>query len=156
MSEEFYLGQIFEGEYPLDVSDWCNESDNYCIEEIEELNGVRRFQIKEIPSLTAEEKRQQFLEDFFYIPNKGYFRKTPKGYSGLVEAMNTTFNMVLSLGYLPEGILQFYNMPDFTIQEQCSEEWLVANAFKNQQMTKEEFITMYSDCMTAWNQQEHL
>ena len=50
MNEEFYVGQIFEGEYPIEVSDWCTESDKYSIEEIDEKDGKRRFQIKEIPS----------------------------------------------------------------------------------------------------------
>ena len=156
MSEEFYLGHIFEGEYPIEVSDWCTDSERYYIDEIEEQNGIRRFQIKEITPLSAEEKEQQFLEEFFYIPNTGYFRKIPKGYNGLVEAMNTAYNLVASMEYLPQGILQFYRKPDFTIEEQCSEEWLVANSFKNAQMTKEEFNTLYMNCMTAWNQQEHL
>ena len=156
MNEEFYVGQIFEGEYPIEVSDWCTESDKYSIEEIDEKDGKRRFQIKEIPSLTPQEKEQQFLEDFFYIPQIGYFRKIPKGYNGLVEAMNTTFNLVSSLGYLPENTLQFYRIPDFTNEDQCSEEWLIANSFKNSQMTKENFNNLYINCMTAWNKQEHL
>lgn len=45
---EFYIGQVFEGEYPPEAAVWCNEG-NGIIEEIETVDGVRRFQIMELP-----------------------------------------------------------------------------------------------------------
>ncbi|MCM1010664.1 MAG: hypothetical protein NC390_07300 [Fusobacterium sp.] len=44
---EFEIGQIFAGEYPPEVAHWCNERGNCFIEEIETIDGVRRFEIKE-------------------------------------------------------------------------------------------------------------
>lgn len=43
--EEFYEGKIFEGDYPPEAAHWCNEGQQFHIEEIEPLDGVTRFQI---------------------------------------------------------------------------------------------------------------
>ena len=44
----FEIGQIFEKRYPLEVAIWCNNNNAY-IEEIEQKNGHRRFQVVAIP-----------------------------------------------------------------------------------------------------------
>lgn len=56
----FELNQIFENTYPPEAAQWCN-SNNAFIEEIEALNGVRRFQVKAIPEPTPEELEAQAL-----------------------------------------------------------------------------------------------
>ena len=43
---DFYIGQIFVGEYPPEAADWCNDNGAY-IEEIEAKDGQRRFRIVE-------------------------------------------------------------------------------------------------------------
>lgn len=43
----YYIGQIFEEMYPVEAADWCNNNNAY-IDEIEPLNNVRRFEIKEV------------------------------------------------------------------------------------------------------------
>jgi hypothetical protein len=48
------IGQIFEGEYPSEVAVWCNEN-NAFIEEIEQSDGVRRFQVVRVPDPTDAE-----------------------------------------------------------------------------------------------------
>lgn len=56
MSEEFYIGQIFEGEYPPSAACYCNDHGDRYIEEIEPTaEGVRRFEIKAVPEPTTEE-----------------------------------------------------------------------------------------------------
>ncbi len=56
MSEEFYIGQIFEGEYPPEAACYCNDHGDRYIEEIEPTaEGVRRFEIKAVPEPTTEE-----------------------------------------------------------------------------------------------------
>ena len=78
--EEFFIGQIFEGEYPPEAAEWCNNRGDCYIDEIESApaeveieeqdeNGdiithtetqiVRRFEIKEIQPETEEEKRMR-------------------------------------------------------------------------------------------------
>lgn len=103
----------------------------------------------------AEARKEEFLKQFFKIDGYGYFRKQPKGYGSAVESLNTAFNIVTVLGNLPANTLTFYAEPDFTIPEQCTEEWLVENAIKNEVMTPSEFGTFYAQFMMAWNTQEH-
>lgn len=58
----FNIGQIFENTYTIEVAEWCNNNNCY-IEEIEPINGVRRFEIKEVqPYIETEEERQQRLD----------------------------------------------------------------------------------------------
>lgn len=52
---EFYIGQIFEGMYPPEAAVWCNEGGKAYIEEIEPVEGVRRFQIVAVSEPTDEE-----------------------------------------------------------------------------------------------------
>lgn len=104
----------------------------------------------------AEARKKEFLKQFFKIDGYGYFRKQPKGYGSAVESLNTAFNIVTVLGNLPANTLTFYAEPDFTIAEQCTEEWLVENSTKNEVMTPSEFGTFYAQFMMAWNSQEHL
>ena len=43
---EYYIGQIFEGSYPVDAAEWCNNNNAYIIE-IEPEGNTRRFEIRE-------------------------------------------------------------------------------------------------------------
>ena len=42
------IGQIFIDDYPESVAQWCNENNAY-IEEIEPIDGHRRFQVVAVP-----------------------------------------------------------------------------------------------------------
>ena len=122
--------------------------------EIIDLNGEFVFK-DEVEAELAKAKKEEFLKQFFKIDGYGYFRKQPKGYGSAVESLNTAFNIVTVLGNLPANTLTFYAEPDFTIAEQCTEEWLVENSTKNEEMTPSEFGTFYAQFMMAWNTQEH-
>ena len=104
----------------------------------------------------ALERKAEFEKQFFNIEGVGYYRRQPKGYSSALESVNTAFNAVTIMGKLPANTLTFYQAPDFAIEEQCTEEWLVANSFKNAEMTAQEFGQFYEKFITAWNTQEHL
>lgn len=52
---DFYIEKIFEGEYPPEAAVWCNERGDCYIEEIESMDGVRRFQIVAVPKPTDED-----------------------------------------------------------------------------------------------------
>ena len=57
--ENFYIGQIFEGIYPPECAEWCNEN-NLKITELEHIqNEPRKFQIIEIPPLTEEQEKER-------------------------------------------------------------------------------------------------
>lgn len=104
----------------------------------------------------AKQREAEFKSKFFYIPNYGWFRRVPKGYSSAVESLNTAFNAVTIMQTLPAGMLIFYQAPDFTKPEECTEEWLIAHQIMNEEMTVQEFGAFYVSFMTAWNNQEHV
>jgi hypothetical protein len=104
----------------------------------------------------AEKREADFKADFFYIPDFGWFRKQPKGYSSAVESLNTAFNAVTIMQKLPAGMLIFYQAPDFTKPEECTEEWLIEHQTYSVEMTAQEFGAFYVGFMTAWNNQEHV
>lgn len=58
---DFYIGQVFEGTYPPEAAMWCNQQGDCYIEEIDALDGKRRFQIRAIPEPTPEEIEAQEL-----------------------------------------------------------------------------------------------
>lgn len=51
----FIINQMFDGDYPPEAAQWCNENRAY-ITELDPVDGVRRFQIVGIPEPTEEEK----------------------------------------------------------------------------------------------------
>jgi hypothetical protein len=104
----------------------------------------------------AEQREAEFKNKFFEIPNFGWFRKQPKGYSSAVESLNTAFNAVTIMQKLPAGMLIFYQEPDFTKPEECTEEWLIEHQTYSEEMTVQEFGAFYVGFMTAWNNQEHV
>ena len=60
----FYIGQIFSGEYPPEAAYFCNESGNSYITELEPKDGVRQFQIVAIPEPTEEEIKAQLQAQY--------------------------------------------------------------------------------------------
>ena len=160
--------QIFNGlewEYVEDYRGKTIWKSHYESMIVEKLGAIPNGWSLEQPELTEKEKakirQENFEANFFEIPaiegifKGGYYRKQPKGYQSAVESINTCFNAVTVMGLLPAEYLIFYTKPDFTDETQCTEEWLVANQFKNNTMTAQEFGQFYVAFMTAWNTQEH-
>lgn len=58
MAKEFYIGQIFNAGYPPEAAEFCNNRGDCYIEEIEPVESVRQFEIKEIPPPTDEELKR--------------------------------------------------------------------------------------------------
>ena len=156
MTEQFYIGQIIEGEYPKGLVKWCNAQGNVAIMPIApKEDGTRRFELRVRTRATRPIKEQEFNKEFFEIPNYGWYRKKPKGYADAVTSFNTAYNMVQAIGLLPAGALIFYTKPDFANKEQCTEGWLINNQFKSKEMDKEQFNEFFSIAIQTWNQQEH-
>lgn len=83
---EFELNQIFEGEYPPEAALWCNENNAY-INEIEAIDGVRRFQIVAIPAPSPEEIEasiQKRLTDAVQYALDSFAQT--RGYDGIMSA----------------------------------------------------------------------
>jgi hypothetical protein len=103
-----------------------------------------------------EEKREQdFKSKFFLIEGYGWYRKQPKGYQSAVESMNVLFNIANVTDGIQAGLIIFYQQPDFTKPEECTEEWLVEHQIIQPAMTKQAFMSLYVSFMTAWNTEEH-
>lgn len=103
-------------------------------------------------------RKKIFFDEFIKI-SAGCYRKKPKGYSSAVEAFNTVKTAVDIMGEFDEQLSQlliFYTQPDFTKEEQCTEEWLIANQIKLSPMTKDEFNKLYIEFQIAWSTQEYL
>lgn len=96
-----------------------------------------------------EEKVQQREDEFyskFLATSKGNYRLTPKGYANAQQSIDTVNGNVNALGSLNEDIAEmviFYPTPDFTKEEQCTEEWLVAHQYNIEPMTKEQWALYY-------------
>lgn len=157
----YYNTPIFE--LPIDY-----EEGKYIIGEVEEeivnpeTEETETVKVKKLvlnPNWDEEQyirREQEFKADFFLIPNYGWFRKKPKGYSSAVESLNTAFNAVTIMGKLPANMLIFYTAPDFSKPEECTEEWLIEHQTFNAEMSAQEFGTFYVGFMTSWNTQEHV
>ena len=60
---DFFIGKIFEGEYPPEAAVWCNAGGEAYIKEIEPKGIVRRFQIVKASEPTDEELSAQARTD---------------------------------------------------------------------------------------------
>ena len=104
----------------------------------------------------AEHRQQEFLKDFFNVEGFGYYRRQPKGYQSAVESMNVLFNIANVTQGVQAGLIIFYQEPDFSKPEECTEEWLIAHQIIMPAMTLQEFMQLYVAFMTAWNTEEHV
>lgn len=103
----------------------------------------------------ADIREANFKSKFFNIEGFGWYRKQPKGYQSAVESMNVLFNIANVSNGIQAGLIIFYQQPDFTKPEECTEEWLVEHQIIQPTMTKAEFMALYVAFMTAWNTEEH-
>lgn len=103
----------------------------------------------------AELREENFKKEFFKVNNFGWYRKQPKGYQSAVESMNVLFNIANVAQGIQAGLVIFYQEPDFTKPEECTEEWLVNHQIIMPAMTLQEFMQLYVAFMTAWNAEEH-
>jgi hypothetical protein len=103
----------------------------------------------------VDKRQADFKSKFFNIEGYGWYRKQPKGYQSAVESMNVLFNIANVSDGIQAGLIIFYQKPDFTKPEECTEEWLIAHQIVQPAMTNEAFMTLYVAFMTAWNTEEH-
>lgn len=100
-------------------------------------------------------READFKSKFFNIEGYGWYRKQPKGYQSAVESMNVLFNIANVSDGIQAGLIIFYQEPDFSKPEECTEEWLIEHQIIQPVMTKAEFMQLYVAFMTAWNTEEH-
>ena len=155
---EYYIGQIFINDYPEDAAEWAEEN-GYYIKTLEPAEGVEKYMISEQDEKTPEDRKENFLKDFFKVSlgdlGTGYYRKKPKGYTSAIESITVAERMCAKNNGLPAGTLIFYQQPNFNKPEQCTEEWLEAHQIIMPALTVEQFDTLFMSFVMAWNKEEH-
>lgn len=132
----------FYTEQPLDVS-------TYNLDKVEETEDEYVLCNDEYVLADSQEivdyRREKFYNDFL-ATSLGNYRLKPKGYANAQQSIDTVNNIVMAFGGLTEQVAQmviFYETPDFTKSEECTEEWLVAHQYNPEPMTKEQWLQYY-------------
>lgn len=124
--------------------------------EIIELNN--EFVFKDEVEDELKLKRKEDFESKFLTTSLGNYRLTPKGYANAQQGIDTINNIVNALGGLTEQIAKkvlFYETPDFTKEEQCTEEWLIEHQYSANPMSKEEWINFYIEFSTLYAEKQY-
>lgn len=90
-------------------------------------------------------RREKFYNDFL-ATSLGNYRLKPKGYANAQQSIDTVNNIVMAFGGLTEQVAQmviFYQTPDFSKEEECTEEWLVEHQYHPEPMTREQWLQYY-------------
>lgn len=113
------------------------------------------------PMKSDEEKanaRKQTFYTQFIQTSLGNYRLQPKGYANAQQAMDVTNTMATALGGLTKqltSLVIFYETPDFTKEEECTEEWLVAHQIKPNVMTLVEWQKFYLEFCQLYAMQQY-
>lgn len=105
----------------------------------------------------TKEREEQFYKEFIKT-SLGNYRLEPKGYANAQQAMDVTNTMATALGGLTEQLVPlviFYETPDFTKAEECTEEWLVAHQKNPSVMTLEEWQKFYFEFCQLYAMQQY-
>lgn len=120
------------------------------------IDGVI-YSLEEVAEKEKEERRKAFMDDFI-LTSWGWYRKSPKGYANAPQSIDIILNMINALGGLTKqvaNLMIFYSEPDFSIPEQCTEEWLVEHQTHPETKTVEEFMEFYIDFQTRWANEQY-
>ena len=104
------------------------------------------------------QKRKKEFESKFLETSLGNYRLEPKGYANAQQSVDTINNIVTAMGSLTKQIADmiiFYETPEFTKEEQCTEEWLVEHQHSPNPMTKEEWTKFYIEFTTLYAQKQY-
>lgn len=133
-----------------------NHDKCYTIEELE--NGsLQAFEMVKTDEEKANARKQEFYTQFIQT-SLGNYRLQPKGYANAQQAMDVTNTMATALGGFTEqltNLVIFYETPDFTKEEECAEEWLVAHQIKPNVMTLAEWQKFYLEFCQLYAMQQY-
>ena len=104
------------------------------------------------------EARKEVFYTHFIKTSLGNYRLEPKGYANAQQAMDVTNTMATALGGLTEQLVPlviFYETPDFSKAEECTEEWLVAHQKNPSVMTLEEWQKFYFEFCQLYAMQQY-
>lgn len=104
------------------------------------------------------QQRQENFENQFILTSKGNYRLQPKGYANAQQSIDTVNAIVMAMQGLTEDIANmiiFYDTPDFTKEEECTEEWLIQHQHHPEPMTVQEWVQFYIEFTTLYAQQQY-
>ena len=107
-------------------------------------------------SVTVEREKEFYTH--FIKTSLGNYRLEPKGYANAQQAMDVTNTMATALGGLTEQLVPlviFYETPDFSKAEECTEEWLVAHQKNPSVMTLEKWQKFYFEFCQLYAMQQY-
>ena len=105
----------------------------------------------------TEKRRKKFYGEFL-ATSLGNYRLQPKGYANAQQSIDTVNNVVMLMGGLNETIAQmviFYDTPDFTKEEECTEEWLVQHQHHPNTMTIQQWGQFYVEFAGLYAQHQY-
>lgn len=136
----------------------------YNLDKVEEttdeyvLDGEQYVKVdEEYYTKKANTRKQTFYTQFIQT-SLGNYRLQPKGYANAQQAMDVTNTMATALDGLTEqltNLVIFYETPDFTKEEECTEEWLVAHQIKPNVMTLAEWQKFYLEFCQLYAMQQY-
>lgn len=142
LSEITYLGDIKDGYIRITQEQFekIREDKLYYVVQNGELIKNPNYD-----SDKANERKEHFYTQFI-ATSLGNYRLEPKGYANAQQAIDVVNNNVNTLGSLTGELTQwiiFYETPNFTKEEECTEEWLVSHQKNPEPMTLEEWQKFY-------------
>lgn len=111
----------------------------------------------EVEDELTEQRKENFEKEFLTV-SLGNYRLKPRGYANAQQSIDTINCIVLAMGSLTEQVANmiiFYQTPDFSKEEECSEEWLIQHQYSPSPMTKEEWTTFYIEFTTVYAQKQY-
>lgn len=103
-------------------------------------------------------RRKAEFDQQFLLTSKGNYRIYPKGYANAQQSIDTVNNIVVAMQGLTEDIANmviFYDTPDFSKEEECTEEWLIQHQHHPSPMTLGEWAQFYIEFTTLYAQQQY-
>ena len=148
-----YIGKAHEGyQFISDevYADYQADNDKYKV-----VDGVfiDISDTQEYLDIKTQKRQADFENKFLTLDINKNYRLQPKGYANAQQSIDTVNNMVNVLGGLtPEiaNMVLFYETPDFSKPEECTEEWLLQHQFSAQPMTMQEWAVFYVDFTTKY------
>ena len=105
----------------------------------------------------TELREKEFYKKFL-ATSLGNYRLQPKGYANAQQSIDTINNIVMAKGGLNETIAQmviFYETPDFSKEEECTEEWLIQHQHHPETMTLQQWTQFYIEFTTLYARKQY-
>lgn len=154
VSEITYLGDIKEGYIHVteEQADKIRQDKLFYI-----LKDGKLIENPNYEKEKVQEREENFYKEFI-ATSLGNYRLEPKGYANAQQAIDVINNHANALGGLTKELttwIIFYDTPNFSKAEECTEEWLVAHQKNPSVMTLEEWQKFYFEFCQLYAMQQY-